>query len=120
MFTVDATNLHIVFISNTLKSFPIFRELWQTDVHGGSHCCAQIGGARSDVAQMTIMLECDLCLDQTTCSRKPIKNSMQICALLHRNYSQLVFLVDPDKESFVIVMENSSSIRPISIQTTSF
>jgi len=32
----------------------------------------------------------------------------------------LILLVDPDKESFVFVMENTSSVRPVSIQTYSF
>jgi hypothetical protein len=45
---------------------------------------------------------------------------MEICTLLHRDDSQLIFFIDPYKESLVIVVENSSSFWPVSVQTASF
>ena len=55
-----------------------------------------------------------------TSSAQPIVYCFKILSLLHRNDSQLIFFVYPNKESFVIVMEYSSCIWPISIETASF
>jgi len=37
---------------------------------------------------------------------------------LHRNDSQLIFFINPDKESFSIIMEDTSTIWPVSIEAT--
>ena len=41
-----------------------------------------------------------------------------ISTLLHRNDSELIFFINPDEESLLVVVENASSFRPISVQAT--
>lgn len=50
---------------------------------------------------------------------KSIKNFSDIGALLHGNNPQLVLFVHPDKEAFSVVVEDSPSIRPVSVQAAS-
>jgi len=44
--------------------------------------------------------------------------SENISSLLHRDNSQLILFINPNEESLLIVMEDTSSFRPVSIQTT--
>lgn len=50
-------------------------------------------------------------------SAQPVKHSLEVCTILHRNDSELVFFIDPDKESLVLVVEDASSVRPVSVKT---
>eukprot|EP00091_Calanus_sinicus_P001775 TRINITY_DN11804_c0_g1_i1.p2 TRINITY_DN11804_c0_g1~~TRINITY_DN11804_c0_g1_i1.p2 ORF type:complete len:108 (-),score=2.88 TRINITY_DN11804_c0_g1_i1:20-343(-) len=50
---------------------------------------------------------------------EPFKNSFDISTIFHRNYTELVFFVNPDEESFCIVMENTTtSGQSLSIPAT--
>ena len=55
-----------------------------------------------------------------TSSGEAIKDCLEVSSILHRDDSQLVFLVNPDKEGLVLIVEDTSSVRPVSIQTYSF
>jgi hypothetical protein len=55
-------------------------------------------------------------LDVSACSAQSIKYSFKISAILHRNNSQLIFFVNPHEECLVLIMENTSSIGPVSVQ----
>jgi len=59
-------------------------------------------------------------LNVRTCLGQSSKDSSNVSSILHGNDSQLVFLIHPHKESLLIVVEDASSLRPISIKTTSF
>ena len=41
-----------------------------------------------------------------------------ISTLLHGNDSKLILFIDPNKEGLLIVMENSSSLWPVTVETT--
>ena len=62
---------------------------------------------------------CDF-FDMGTGSRETVKDCLQISSILHRDDSQLVFFVYPHEEGFVFVVEDTSSVRPVSIETYSF
>jgi hypothetical protein len=53
-------------------------------------------------------------------SAKSIENFLNGCTWLHGNNSKLIFLIDPDQESLVIIMENTSSLRPVSVKVACF
>jgi hypothetical protein len=40
--------------------------------------------------------------------------------LLHRNDTQLILFINPHKESLFFVVEDTSAIRPVAIQTSNF
>ena len=44
------------------------------------------------------------------------KTAYEISTLLHGNNSELIFFVDPDKEGFIVIVENTTTLWPISIQ----
>ena len=44
------------------------------------------------------------------------ENGSDISTLLHRDDSQLVLLVDPDEEGLLIVVVDSSALRPVSVE----
>ena len=52
-------------------------------------------------------------------SAKSIKNSFQISSILHGNNSQLIFFIDPHQESLVFVVEDTSTVRPVSVEPNS-
>ena len=49
---------------------------------------------------------------------KAAEDCANISALLHRNDSELIFFIDPDEESLLVVVENASSFWPFSVQAT--
>ena len=49
---------------------------------------------------------------------KSSEDSTDIGTLLHRDNPKLVFLVDPDQESLLIVVEDASAFRPVSVEAT--
>ncbi len=62
----------------------------------------------------------DNSLDVCSSARKSVKNSMDIGTLLHRNDAELILLINPNKESFFFVVENTSAVGPVAVQTSNF
>jgi 16S rRNA G966 N2-methylase RsmD len=89
-------------------------------VNRGSQCGSKVSWARSDVTQSFIEGELNHLLDVFAGSAKSVKDCLDVSAWLHGNYSQLILFVDPDQESLVIVVENASSVRPVSIKADCF
>jgi hypothetical protein len=58
--------------------------------------------------------------DVSAGSAESVKNSLEVSTLLHRDDSQLIFFIDPNQEGLVVIVENTTAIWPISVQTTSF
>jgi hypothetical protein len=52
-------------------------------------------------------------------SAKSIEDLKDSSTLLHGNNSELILLIDPDKEGFGFVVENSSSFWPVSVEVAS-
>jgi hypothetical protein len=52
-------------------------------------------------------------------SAKSIEDSLNISTRLHRNDSELIFLVDPYKESLVVIVEDTSAFGPFTVKTAS-
>ena len=59
-------------------------------------------------------------LNLGTSLRQPREDCTDVGAWLHGNDSQLILLVDPNEESLGCIVENSSSLRPVAVQSTSF
>jgi len=90
----------------------------------GSHTSSKVSGTRMNVSIFGIQTEVPVsflfdrvlnCLDSPC---KPFKDSLDIPTLFHWNDSQLVFLIDPDQESFGIIVEDSSPLRPIPLHSS--
>lgn len=66
------------------------------------------------------MSKLDNSLNMCGGARKSVENSMYVGTLLHRNDTQLILFINPDKESLFFVVEDTSAIRPVAIQTSNF
>ena len=85
----------------------------------GPQTSTQIGRARSNEPEVVISWELNKLVDGPAGSAESIKNFSDVSTLLHGNNSQLVFFINPDQESFIEIMENSSTLRPILVKITS-
>lgn len=68
---------------------------------------------------MIIIRELSNLLDEACSFGESFENLSDVGAWLHRNDSQLVFFVYPSQESLVIIMEDTSVLWPLSVETTS-
>jgi hypothetical protein len=69
---------------------------------------------------MLVMGELCYFLDVCTSLRETSENCTNVGALLHGNDTQLILLIDPDKERLFFVVEDASSIRPVSVEADGF
>ena len=69
---------------------------------------------------MIIIGELGNCLELFESSAKSIENLSDVGTLLHGDDSKLILLIDPGKESFGIVVVNTSVLWPVSVETTGF
>ena len=117
---MDSSDLDEVFVSDGLEEGLAPLKLWEPDVDGGSHGCAKVGWARGDVSKMFVVGEGHVFFDLLGCATKPIENFFDTSSWLHGNNSKLIFFVNPNQECFVIIVENSSSTGPLSVEIARF
>ena len=67
---------------------------------------------------MFIVGEFSLFFNLTSSNRESLEDLLDVGALLHRDDSELIFFVDPDKECLVVVVVDTSGFRPVSFKTT--
>ena len=68
---------------------------------------------------MIVVQELGMLLNCLGSTREPFKDLDDISSILHRDNAKLIFLINPDKESLVIIMEDSTAPGPIAVQTAS-
>jgi hypothetical protein len=59
------------------------------------------------------------CLNMSGGSAESVEDFLDTSAFLHRDDSELILLINPDKERFSIVVENTSSRWPVSVKIAS-
>ena len=88
---------------------------------GGSHASAEVGGAGVDVAVLGVQHEFSprLRLDRVSHSLdtpgQTIEHSSDVSPALHGDDPQLILLIDPGQERLVRVVENTPTLRPVSL-----
>ena len=119
VLSVDTSDLDFILISHLIESCLISHQLWKFDVDGSSHGGTKVGWAGSDVTEMIVMGELANGLNMCGSSAESLEHLSNIGTWLHRDNSQLILLVDPNKECLGIVMENASARWPVSVETAS-
>ena len=109
MLSVNTSDLDLILLSNSVESFLFTHKLWQLDVDRGSHGGTKVGWARGNVTEMLVVGEINDSFNMLGSSAKSLENCLDVGTWLHGNDSQLIFLVDPHKESLVIVVEDTSA-----------
>lgn len=115
MLTVDSSDLDVVFVCDSLELLFVVHKFWEADVDGCSQSSSKIGWTGGDITQVFIVRKLAHSFDVGCSSRKPIKNLLDACSILHGDNSKLIFLVDPYKESLCIIVEDTSSTWPVSV-----
>jgi len=95
----------------------------EVDVDGGPHAGTEVGGAGVDVtvlgieAEVLARLLLDGVLDTLDTLGEPLEDTLDISTLLHGDDSELILLVDPDKECLLSVVEDTTTLGPVSLHT---
>ena len=68
---------------------------------------------------MVVMSELGDTLEFFNGSAESVEDATDICTWLHWDDSQLVLFIDPHEEGLVVVVENTSSVWPVTVQVAS-
>jgi len=124
-FTAGAAGLQVQFFAFLLQSVDRFGgPAGQVNVNGGAHASAQVGGARVNVAELFGQLEIlaalglDGVLDGLDTASKAFEDLLDVAAGLHGDDAELIFLIDPDKESLGFVVEDTTALGPVALHTS--
>merc|ERR1719168_298196 len=124
-FTTGTTGLETHAITPGLQSINgVLGPSGKVNVDRGAHASTQVGGARVDVTEFGGDLEVlarfglDGVSDSLDTSGEAFKDTLDVTALLHGNDTELILLVDPDKESFVLVVEDTTAFGPVTLHTS--
>ena len=96
----------------------------QVNVDRGSHASAQVGGAGVDVSvllrQSVVLarLGLDRLLDSLDTAGQAGEDSLDISSLLHGDDSGLVLLIDPQQEGLGVIVEDSTTLGPVTLHTS--
>jgi hypothetical protein len=69
---------------------------------------------------MIIMTELGNLLNNGSGSAESIEDLFDTSSFLHRDNSELIFFINPNEERFSIIMEDTSTRWPVSVQVASF
>ena len=67
---------------------------------------------------MVVVGEAGLLLDSLSGSGESLEDGSDVSTLLHGDDTELILLIDPDEESFGIVVEDTSALWPVAVKTT--
>merc|ERR1712212_1402987 len=123
-FTTGSTGLNGKLFASGLKGIKTFLgPSWEVDVDGGSHASSKIGWAGVNVTELFGQLEVlagfslDGVLYSLNTSGQSFEYTSYTTSLLHGNDSELIFFIDPDKECFGFVVEDTPAFGPVTFHT---
>jgi len=117
VLTMDTSNLNLVRVGDIVEDLLLLHQLGKIDVDRSSHGGTEVGWAGGDVTKMVIVSKFANSFDVFGSSAESGEHLSDVGTLLHRDDSELILLVDPDKESLGIIVENTSTRWPVSVET---
>jgi len=124
-FSASSTRLHSELLASNLELVnTLFGPSRKVDMDGGSHASAQVGGTRVDesvllrVGVVFAGLGLDGLLDGLDTTGEAAEDSLDVSALLHGDDTGLVLLIDPEKEGLGVIVEDSTTLRPVTLHTS--
>jgi len=93
----------------------------QVNMDRGPHTSAKVGGAGVDVTEPLIKTEVlarfllDRVLDSLDTLSEPLKDLPHISSHLHGDDTELILLVDPDEEGLFVIVEDATTLRPVTL-----
>merc|ERR1719490_210391 len=124
-FSTGSTGLQVKLLATSLElGNAVLGPSRQINVDGSPHASTKVGGARVDVteflakAEVLARLLLDRVLDSLDTLGKPGEDLLHISSLLHGDDAELILLVDPDEESLLLVVEDATTLRPVTLHTS--
>jgi len=118
VLSVDTSDLYVIFIGNGLVEFLVLHQFWQVDVNRSSETSSHVGWAGGNVSEMFVIGEFCFLLNLVGTISKSSENLLDVGTLLHGDNSELILFVNPNKEGFGIVVEDTSSLWPVSLESS--
>merc|ERR1719342_323512 len=97
---------------------------WEVDMNRSSHARSKVRWAGMDVSVSFVQHKVmtgfflDGILHSLDTSCQSVKHLLDVSALLHGDDPELVLFVDPGQEGLVLVVEDSTTLRPISLHAS--
>jgi hypothetical protein len=124
-FTTGSTGLNGKLFAPLLEGIKtLLGPAGKVNVDGGSHASAQVGWAGVDVAELggeqevLARLSLDGVTDGLDATGESLEDTLDISSLLHGDDSELILLIDPDKESLGSVVEDTTALGPVTLHTS--
>jgi len=123
--STGATGLQVKLLATSLQLVnSVLGPARQVNVDRGPHASTKVGGAGVDVSEPLIKTEVlsrlllHRVLDSLDTLGKPLKDLLYISSHLHGDDTELILLIDPDEESLFIVVEDATTLRPVTLHTS--
>merc|ERR1711899_712954 len=125
MRSTGATGLQVKLLATSLELVDaVLGPAGQVNVDGCPHASTKVGGAGVDVpvlliqAEVLARLSLDRVLDSLDTLGQSAEHLPDISTLLHGGNSELVLLVDPDKEGLLSVVEDTTALGPVTLHAS--
>jgi len=123
--STSSTGLQVKFLATSLElGNAMLGPARQVNVDRGPHASAKVGGAGVDVAEPLIKTEVLArlslyrVLDSLNSLSKPLKDFPNISSHLHGDDAELILLIDPDEESLLVVVEDATTLWPVTLHAS--
>ena len=116
VLTVDTADLDVVLVSDGLEGSHVLGELGELDVDGGAEGGTEAGGAGGDVAEVVVVGELADGFDVGGGAGKAVEHGVDVGTTLHGDNAELVLFVNPDEESLVVVVEDTTAGGPVAVE----
>merc|ERR1711974_153256 len=97
---------------------------WKINVDRGPHACSQVGGAGVDVTVLGVQHEVlsrfsfDAVFNGLDTTGKAVKDGPDVSSHLHGYDTELVLLIHPGEEGLVLIVEDSTTLGPITLHAS--
>jgi hypothetical protein len=114
---MNASNLNEELVCDFLELVLLLTQEGQVNMNTRPESRPEVGRTGSDVAQVVVSVELRHLLDLGARSAQSLEHGSQVRTVLHRDYSQLVFFIHPHQKCLLLVVEDASSIGPVSVES---
>jgi len=124
-FTAGSTGLNSELLASGLELVNrLLGPSREVNMDRGSHASTEVGGAGVDVTvllgQSVVLarLGLDGLLDGLDTAGEAGEDSLDVATLLHGDDTGLVLLIDPEKEGLGVIVEDSTTLGPVTLHTS--
>jgi len=120
VLSVDTSDLNVIFVGDGVELVLLLGKFWKLDMDGSSQGGTKVSWARGDVTEMSIVRELSDLLNGGGSSAESVEDFTDTSSFLHGDDSELIFFINPNEESLGLVVEDTSTGWPVSVQVACF